>query len=488
MATVIDSFMITLGLDPTDFNKGIDEANKKTESFASKLMKKGTKAATAFFSFGGIIAQVKSLAAGADGIGKIADRIGANASDLYAWGTAAELSGGSVRGLFDSVEGLNKQLTRIAVTGKSRILPFFEQLGVAVVDDSGKVRNVFDVLRDLAGAVEGMSKLESQGILSSLQLDEGTIGLLQGGRQALDDLIKRQKDLGYFTKEDTVIAAKFNDSITELSRSFRFVFLPILRFAAPTLTQFALALTDAFAYMQKHGDILTMALYAIVAVVTGLLLPALWSLFTAILANPITWVIMLIAAFLLVLEDLWVYANGGKSAFEDLWEMLGTGDEVLATLQTAWDYLKQAAQIAWEILKQILLFALMGFYKIVTAMALLVTAGGAAFKAIAGFINDYLISPLESAWEWIGKILDKIPSLSSIKATISERWEQANTPIPSLQAIATGGGGSNTNQEINVGKIDIHTAATDASGIAADMGGAISEKSGLFFTNASGIK
>lgn len=488
MATVIDSFMITLGLDPTDFNKGIDKASKKTESFASKLIKKGTAAATAFFSFGGIIAQVKGLAAGADGIGKIADRIGANASDLYAWGTAAELSGGSVRGLFDSVEGLNKQLTRIAVTGKSRILPFFEQLGVAVVDDSGKVRNVFDVLRDLAGAVEGMSKLESQGILSSLQLDEGTIGLLQGGRQALDDLIKRQKDLGYFTKEDTVIAAKFNDSITELSRSFRFVFLPILRFAAPTLTQFALALTDVFAYMQKHGDILTMVLYAIVAVVTGLLLPTLWSLFTAILANPITWVIMLIAAFLLVLEDLWVYANGGKSAFEDLWEMLGTGDEVLATLQTAWDYLKQAAQIAWEILKQILLFALMGFYKIVTAMALLVTAGGAAFKAIAGFINDYLISPLESAWEWIGKILDKIPSLSSIKATISERWEQANTPIPSLQAIAAGGGGSNTNQEINVGKIDIHTAATDASGIAADMGGAISEKSGLFFTNASGIK
>lgn len=488
MATVIDSFMITLGLDPTDFNKGIDEADKKTESFASKLTKKGTAAAAAFFSFGAIIAQVKSLAAEADAVGKVADRIGASAPDLYAWGNAAELSGGSVRGLFNSVEGLNKQLARIAVTGKSRILPFFEQLGVAVVDDSGKVRNVFDVLRDLAGAVEGMSKLESQGILSSLQLDEGTIGLLQGGRQALDDLIKRQKNLGYFTKEDTVIAAKFNDSITELSRSFRFVFLPILRFAAPALTQFALALTDVFAYMQKHGDILTMALYAIVAVVTGLLLPTLWSLFTAILANPITWVIMLIAAFLLVLEDLWVYANGGKSAFEDLWKMLGTGDEVLAALQTAWEYLKQAAQIAWEILKQILLFALMGFYKIVTAMALLVTAGGAAFKAIAGFINDYLISPLESAWEWIGKILDKIPSLSSIKATISERWEQANTPIPSLQAIAAGGGGSNTNQEINVGKIDIHTAATDASGIAADMGGAISEKSGLFFTNASGIK
>ena len=42
MATVIDSFMITLGLDPTDFNKGIDEADKKTESFASKLTKKGT--------------------------------------------------------------------------------------------------------------------------------------------------------------------------------------------------------------------------------------------------------------------------------------------------------------------------------------------------------------------------------------------------------------------------------------------------------------
>lgn len=49
MATVIDSFMITLGLDPTDFNKGIDEAGKKTESFVSKLTKKGTAAAASFF-------------------------------------------------------------------------------------------------------------------------------------------------------------------------------------------------------------------------------------------------------------------------------------------------------------------------------------------------------------------------------------------------------------------------------------------------------
>ena len=81
MATVIDSFMITLGLDPTDFNKGIDEADKKTESFASKLTKKGTAAAAAFLSFGTIIAQVKSLAAGADAVGKVADRIGASAPD-----------------------------------------------------------------------------------------------------------------------------------------------------------------------------------------------------------------------------------------------------------------------------------------------------------------------------------------------------------------------------------------------------------------------
>lgn len=48
MATVIDSFMITLGLDPTDFNKGIDEADKKTESFASKLTKKRNSSSRRF--------------------------------------------------------------------------------------------------------------------------------------------------------------------------------------------------------------------------------------------------------------------------------------------------------------------------------------------------------------------------------------------------------------------------------------------------------
>lgn len=488
MATVIDSFMIELGLDPDKFNKGIDAADKKTESFASKLKGKFGAATAALFSFGAIISQVKSLARGADDVGKAANRIGVGADELYSWGNAAALSGGSVRGLFSSVETLNKNLARISATGTSRVLPFLEKLGVSATDQTGKVRNVFDVLRDISGAIEGMDKMESQGILSSLQLDAGTITLLQGGRKELEALIKRQKELGYFTKEDTEIAAKFNDSIDELSRSFRFLFLPILREAAPPLTTLALVFTDAFAYMQKHSDILTGALYVLAGVLTVYLLPALWGLFTAIMTNPITWIVLAIIGFILVLEDLWVYAQGGKSAFADFWSILGTGEEVMAALKGAWDFLKQAAQIAWEVLKYILKAALFGFFKIVEAIALMVAAGLWGFKQIGKFIMDYLVEPLKTAWDWIMKVVDKLPSLDGLKATISERWEQAKTPIPSLSAIAAGQGGSNTNQEVNISKIEVTTQATDANGIAADIGHAVDNNSGLFFVNPSGLK
>lgn len=488
MATIIDSFMISLGLDSTEFNKGVDEASTKTESFASKLTKRTAAAGAAFLSFGAVVAQVKMLAQSADQVGKAADRMGVAAPDLYAWGNAASLSGGSVSGLFNSVEQLNKQLSRIAVTGTSRLLPFFQKMGVAATDETGKVRNVFDVLRDIAGAIEGMDRMESQGLLASLQLDAGTIGLLQGGRQALDDLIKRQKELGYFTKEDTVIAAKFNDAVEELGRSFRFIFLPVLREAAPVLTSLANTMTDAFAYMQKHSAVLTAALYIMAGVVTAIVLPSLWALFAAIMANPITWVVMLIAALILVLEDLWVYANGGKSAFADFWATMGSGDEVLAMLTGAWELLKQAGQIAWDVLKFAMLSVLVTFYKISTAIAALFGLSAWAFKGIGAFIDNHLVNPLKDVWDWITRILDKLPSLSGIKATVSERWEQATTPIvPSLSAIAAGGT-TNTQQEINVNKIDIHTAATDPNGIAVGIGGAIRDNADLFFVNASGQK
>jgi hypothetical protein len=484
MANIIDSLLIAVKMDNTDLDKGLKQVEGKVSSFANRI-KAGTLAKLgAFTSVGFVMSQVKNLTAVADELGKIADRIGADVPKLQSWATASKLAGGSVEAFYGTAERLGSELQRIAVTGKSRLLPFFESMGVATLDATGKARDVFDVLTDVAGAVEGMDRQTSAGILKRLQLDEGTIGLLQMGKKGMQDLIRYERELGVFQKEDTVIAANYNDAMDRLIRTLNMSFLPVMRLFAPVLTEAAKAMTSAFAFIQKHSLAFEIALAGIALVIGALVLPSLWSLFVAIMTNPITWIIAAIVGLILILEDLYVYAKGGKSQFEDLWKTLGTGEEVMAAIQGAWDFLKAAAQIAWEILKYILKDLGIRVLELLRFIAMLGVGAMNVFKAIGGFINDYFITPLENAWNTLKKIIDNLPSLDGVKDFLGGRYEQFFTPI-TPQLAGAGAGGSKT---LEIGKIDIHTQATNADGIAADIGKGINKNSGLYWGTATGTR
>lgn len=484
MANIIDSLLIAVKMDNTDLDKGLKQAESKVSSFADRIKAGALAKFGALASVGFIMSEVKNLTAVADDLGKIADRIGADVPKLQSWAVASKLAGGSVQAFYGTAERLCSELQRIVVTGKSRLLPFFESMGVATLDASGKARDVFDVLTDVAGAVEGMDKATSSGMLKRLQLDEGTIGLLQMGKKGMQDLIRYERELGVFQKEDTVIAANYNDAMDRLTRSLNMVFLPVMRMFAPVLTEAAKAMTSAFVFMQKHSLALEIALAGIALVVAALVLPSLWSLFIAIMTNPITWIIAAIVGLILILEDLYVYAKGGKSQFESLWKTLGTGEEVMAAIEGAWDFLKTAAQIAWEVLKAILKGLWMILHSVLVLVAGLGVAAAQAFKAIGGFINDYFITPLENAWNTLKKIIDNLPSLDGVKDFLGGRYEQFFTPItPQLAGAGAGG-----NKTLEIGKIDIHTQATNADGIAADIGKGINKNSGLYWGTATGTR
>lgn len=484
MANIIDSLLIAVKMDNTGLDKGLKQAESKVSSFVDRIKAGAMKKFGALASVGFIMSEVKNLTAVADELGKIADRIGADVPKLQSWAEASKLAGGSVQAFYGTAEQLGAELQKIAVTGKSRLLPFFESMGVATLDATGKARDVFDVLTDVAGAVEGMDKATSSGMLKRLQLDEGTIGLLQMGKKGMQDLIRYERELGVFQKEDTVIAANYNDAMDRLTRSLNMTFLPVMRMFAPVLTEAAKAMTSAFVFMQKHSLALEIALAGIALVVTALVLPSLWSMFIAIMTNPITWIIAAIVGLILILEDLYVYAKGGKSQFEDLWKTLGTGEEVMAALQGAWDFLKAAAQFAWEILKFILKDLITRFLDLLKFIAMLGVGAMNVFKAIGGFINDYFITPLENAWNTLKKIIDNLPSLDGVKDFLGGRYEQFFTPItPQLAGAGAGG-----NKTLEIGKIDIHTQATNADGIAADIGKGINKNSGLYWGTATGTR
>jgi hypothetical protein len=205
-------------------------------------------------------------------------------------------------------------------------------------------------LAPLAGVAEGMDRAQFAGMAKKLGLDHGTIMLLQQGKKATEELVAAGKGLAY-TKEDAEVAAAYNDAMQDLGKSFKSVAAILLQVAVPAVTFIAEKLGSFFKFLREHGPFIKILFGMIAGVITAVLVPAFVSLAAAILANPLTWLIGAAVALALVLDDLWVYLNGGESAFAGLWAEIGLGEHTLKQIEGVFSDLKAAGTMVWESLK-----------------------------------------------------------------------------------------------------------------------------------------
>lgn len=374
---IVDALLVTLGLDSSEYQQGMEDAERSTRDFSDKAPReaeRGLNQIESKFSmtfkgiFRSFIAPLtaalgtmgvfSSYTQTADRIGKTANRIGASAEDLQAFGEAAKRAGGSVDGFIGSFESLNGQLQRMqAMGGKGRIAPILKQLGIDATEN-GKVKDTFQILRELAAASDKLGKREFAGLARFLGLDQGTIMLLQSGRVAMDELIDRQRALGVYTKEDFEITAKFNDSISDLQQVFRSLAAVIMRVIVPPIRMINQGLTLIIKTFREHQGFIVAGLIGIAAVMSGPLLAAAKSLWAALL--PLIKPIAAIAALGLIFDEIAVYAEGGQTALEGLWRAIGTPEDFRAVgkaikdaFSTGWEDLKAAAKTVGEYLAKI---------------------------------------------------------------------------------------------------------------------------------------
>lgn len=347
---IVDALIVTMGLDNSDYERGMNEVEDRTRQFSERAprdVERGLSAIeqrfgatfqgifrtfiaplTAALGTMGIFSQYTQTA---DRIGKMADRIGASAEELQAFGEAAKRSGGSVEGFISSFESLNGQIQRMqAMGGKGRLTPILKQLGISATEN-GKAKDTFQILRELAGASERIGKQKFAGLARFLGLDQGTIMLLQSGRVAMDELIARQRALGVYTKEDFEITAKFNDAISDLQQSFRAMAAPILQVITPALTTLAGWLTKIVQTFREHQGFIVAGLTVIAATMSGVLLKAATALGAALM--PLLGPIAAVAGLGAIFDEIATYAEGGQTAFQGLWEAIGTPEDFKAVGQ-----------------------------------------------------------------------------------------------------------------------------------------------------------
>lgn len=454
---IVDALIVTMGLDNSDYERGMNEVEDRTRQFSERAprdVERGLNAIeqrfgatfqgifrtfiaplTAALGTMGIFSQYTQTA---DRIGKTAARIGASAEDLQAFGEAAKRAGGSVEGFISSFESLNGQIQRMqAMGGKGRLTPIFEQLGISATEN-GKAKDTFQILRELASASERIGKQKFAGLARFLGLDQGTIMLLQSGRVAMDELIARQRALGVYTKEDFEITQKFNDAISDLQQSFRAMAAPILQVITPALTTLAGWLTKIVQTFREHQGFIVAGLTVIAATMSGVLLKAATALGAALM--PLLGPIAAVAGLGAIFDEIATYAEGGETAFQGLWEAIGTPEDFKAVGKAVQDF----ASDVWETIS--------GLAKDVGVGGLFDAVIGVASE-LFGLVSDIvksvlsLFSPGEPSGEWniLKSVIDGIAKI--IKLMVGWVTDLLNLVKRVIKWIRSLGGNSTTYEQ-----------------------------------------
>ena len=215
MATVIDSLIVKLGLDSTDFQRGekrvadgLDNTRKRTERTGRQVEASGKQAAEFFgqmqsaavrffavLTVGrGLSDFTRTIIQSGTQLDRMAKNFGTSTDRLSRWTAAVKVNGGTAEGFLGTMQGLSSALTELKITGNTGILPYLQVLGVAAVDAEGKARPLEVILADIGDALKGLpSREDAFNIGRTMGIDDATINLLLKGRAEVEKLLAAQK-------------------------------------------------------------------------------------------------------------------------------------------------------------------------------------------------------------------------------------------------------------------------------------------------------
>lgn len=230
MATVIDSLVILLGLDPKQFKQGQKEAldsQKKFKEEATKSTKEvEAQAKKATDSFGKLRNELLGLAAAFVGMAALksfAERItqadantsrmarsmNMSAKELTAWQGVAKRAGGTAEGIAGSFQTLVSQFQNFSNTGQpGSAIPYFRSLQIDIADANGEMRSMTDISMDVARAFQGMSAAKAQSLGAGMGYDSRTIDVLMKGPQALQEMLALETKRTEKTQQELALAEK----------------------------------------------------------------------------------------------------------------------------------------------------------------------------------------------------------------------------------------------------------------------------------------
>ena len=367
MATVIDTLFLELGIDSSKFSGEASKAEKqydrlersvskveKAEKNAAKTTKENSEARRksvvdtqkADVSMQGLLktvnASIKGFAAftglllGASGLSKLAldaakanreldttaKNLGMARKELSAWQGAAEMAGESANGMSGYMKTLSGDMQSLIMMGDTSVLPYFNALGVSLLDSTGKARKLDDVMLDLADRFSTMDRQQAYTLAQQMGIDDGTFNTLSRGRAEMERMLEIQRDMYHSSEADIENSRKLAEARAVLNARWESLKLMIGNALIPVLTTLTEIVSGFVGFLVKHEHVTKGVFLGIATAIGVFLVPMLVTATAAVFAfiAPFTPLIAavtgLAAAFGLLYDDYKTWAEGGKSLFD----------------------------------------------------------------------------------------------------------------------------------------------------------------------------
>lgn len=413
----VDELVVEMSVDSNKVSIGLDKARSFISDFVTGIG----------ISFGQmfgrmtqeLISQIprvfNSMKEEVKELDELSKRTNASVEDISAWGNAIEMSGGSAKKFQHTLSALYNDLSRASFVKRTRSKPFLDALGLDAKDLAKK--NIMDAMKDISKAVQGMDKQKSSFALKNLGFDPDTIKFLQSGD--IDSAIARQKELGVYTDKDAKAIDKMDKTIKQMSHTIKAFFIPVFSRIIEVSNKLLNYIPKVTKFFKNNIDIIKKAVLLLGIAFSVKLVRALKDTWKMLKTNPFILFIAGLTILLLLLEDLYVYSKGGKSAFAGLWEKLGDPKRVERGFRDVGDAIQSFSNILDSTIGQIALFSTFFGRMIFNAPRILAafpaacaTAMGIAVALLLGFVVVYRKELLGAVEFFVNAIMD-IPNILS---------------------------------------------------------------------------
>lgn len=428
-SNIVEAMFVQLGLDAggytEDAKKAVDQNNRLEKSLSNtekQSASSGKSLDVLKGSLGSVVKGVAGLAAAiavGTGLAKLAEdarkandelyflekNLGMSAQSMKAWQGAAAASGGSAEAMTSTIKNLSKSMNDLVVMGDASMLPYFNAMGVGMVDANGKARDMNEVLLDMSDSLSQMDRQQAYSLASSMGLDDGTINTLLQGKEAMQEMLDIQNQMYKSSEKDLENSRELSKQQAIMNSHWNSMKQMIGDALVPIMTKLVGIVNRMFEFMQKHQKTVKNVFEGAAIFIGMVFIPIMYSAATAMLAfiAPFAPFILVVAAlaagFILLYDDYKTWAEGGKSLFD-------------------WGYFSKLindSNVSVDSLKQGFAFLLTGYTDWAQAIE-----SGKEWLRLKGFIDENGVS--------VGSLIAGFKNLSS---------ELISDAIPTLKGYAS---------------------------------------------------